>query len=90
MPIYKFYNSSETNSLTFQAKNHVVMDRVVTSGNLGDVMVITLAGNTRDVGSISAPSAMLTIFRTPTTLSTTDIKSPQLFGRPIHSLLIFC
>ena len=43
------------------------MDRVVTSGNLNGVMVITLAQDARDVGSISALGAIFPIFITAAT-----------------------
>ena len=38
------------------------MDKVVTSGSLGDVMVCTLAKNVRDLGANPALSAIFPIF----------------------------
>ena len=46
----------------------VGVGRMVTSGSIGDVMVSTLAWNTRNVGSSSALGTIFLIFITPTTL----------------------
>ena len=47
-----------------EPQREVGVDRVMTSGSLGGVMV----WNTRDVGSIPALGAIFPIFITPTTL----------------------
>ena len=49
-------------------ERHRQVDRVMTSGRLGDVAISTLAQNERDMGSILALTAIFPIFITSMTI----------------------
>ena len=51
----------------------VGVGRVVASGNLGGVMVRSLARNARDVGSIPTVGTIILIFITPMTLGMSEV-----------------
>ena len=53
-----------------ESHRQVGKGRMVTLANLGGLMVSTMAGNARDMGSIPALCARFPIFITPTALST--------------------